>query len=86
MHFLFFCFLFFNAFKKSHLKIFLSSQMAKTSSDFLTEAKTHYKELPYLISTSLRQVKLLRERIITAPFIVSVHLSLSCISLCIFIY
>lgn len=64
MHFLFFCFLFFNAFKKSHLEIFLSNQMANISNDFLTEAKTHYKELPYLISTPIHQVKLFGEWII----------------------
>lgn len=63
MHFLF-CFLFFNAFKKSHLQI----QMANTSNDFLTEATIHYEELPYLISTPIHQVKLFREWIITERY------------------
>lgn len=46
-------FVFFNAFKKYYLQIFLSNQMANTSNDFLTEAMIRYEELPYLISTPI---------------------------------
>lgn len=61
---IFFSFVFFNAFKKSLLKILLSDQMANTRNDFLTEAKTRFEELPYLISTPIHQVKLFSQQII----------------------